>query len=47
MVKIAICDDERSVVDDIENHILTYGKLNSVDLQILNFMREKHLSAPK
>lgn len=37
MVKIAICDDERSVVDDIENHILTYGKLNSVDLQIYKF----------
>ena len=37
MVKIAICDDERQVVDDIENHVLMYGKMHGVGVQTYKF----------
>lgn len=37
MVKIAICDDERQVVDDIENHVLMYEKMHDVGVQTYKF----------
>lgn len=37
VVNIAICDDERAVVDDIEDHVLTFGKIHDVGVQTYKF----------
>ena len=37
MVRVAICDDERTVVDEIEAHILMYGKMHNIGVQIYKF----------
>ncbi len=37
MLKIAICDDEANIVDQIEEYVLRFGKENNMDFKIHRF----------
>ena len=37
MLRIAICDDEMSTVENVEKHISTFGKLHGFNVETFKF----------
>lgn len=37
MLKIAICDDETSAVEDVEKHVLSFGKIHGYNIETYKF----------